>query len=434
MNGTRLQLLAWSVVLAAFVIFISGVVGTPWVGLRWLRAATRTETARVERKAGTIKLERDGVTVVLEQGGLQTATLTEGAIVTTQSDGRALVRLFDDGTVNLEPDTRLELGTMRRPRFGLGTTTPRVVLDVSAVTDAEGRLSVGRTWRNTDYSVRTPGAAVMLGEEARARIWLRPAQTRVHALEGPVDVAADQRSVRLATDRATVVLPGRGPSRPGPALENVLQNADFRQPASMGWYVSTDGEPPSGVAQATLKTGRRALDIQRTGSEGRPGNVSLKQDLKALELHDATFLGISVTLRIDSQSLGGGEQRTEYPLIVKLTVQPQSGVTDDFWTVGFYGVPSDEPLPPAEPTTYGILGIPVPFSRWVSFNSGNLLDSTSEGRLIVEAEAAGEAPRSLPVPGLRRFEPGPRELLMFELYASGHDYTSHADRVGLWIK
>jgi hypothetical protein len=243
-------------------------------------------------------------------------------------------------------------------------------------------------------------------------------------------------SVNLRRDQVSLVIEGEPPRRPQPALENILRNPTFREAPQLDWgRLETRDAVPPGTSGRVQLDGRWVLELERAESQGRPGSLHWRQDLDARELDEASFLGISLTLRIDGQSLmAGGEKGTEYPVIVKLVVEPQGGPTDDVWQLGFFAAPPGEEWVTREPLEDEIRGVPVPQSRWVTFHSGNLLDPAAVARLDAPPDVMDVDAVSGTLLRLKRFQPGPQRLLRFELYASGHDYRSYVDEVGLWVR
>lgn len=431
-DARRLQVLAWAIVVAAFGVFSVVAIGGPLTAARYLAAATTDEVATVELQAGSVTLERGGAAVLLEPAGLGRAPVREGAVLVTHGDGRAHVTFFDASTANVEPNTRLRFVAMRRPRFSSGDSTAEVVLELTALAAGGGRVSLGTTWLGTEMRLRTRDALVKLGPESRVRIELDDGATRVHAQDGSAEVTAQGATVVLGGDRVTVVPAGGEASPPRPALTNILANGDFRRPPGVGWVMRAEGQP-HGSARSMASDGRWALAMDRGQSEGRPGDVVLVQNLKAQDVTGATYLGISATFRIDHQSLAaGGERDTEYPLSLKLVVERQGGAQDVPWEVGFYAVDAgaEESTPPGD---LGILGVPVPRGKWVTFATGNLLDASEAPALVVSGMAESwTSPEALS--DVERFGLGPRRLLRFEIKGSGHDWTTYVDDVGLWVK
>jgi hypothetical protein len=129
---------------------------------------------------------------------------------------------------------------------------------------------------------------------------------------------------------------------------------------------------------------------------------------------EAEHLGVTADLRVLFQDLaGGGTRLTEFPVIVTLIATDANGDYVE-WRSGFYARPPD----PADPNS-PVPGAPhqqVAEGEWYRFDSGNLLDP--------------ENPNGFARLGLAR----PARLTRVLVKASGHDYVSEVDNVGVWVK
>ena len=419
--------------LGALLVCAIVAVGLPWVANGYAQAATIQEDALVERRDGSVTLVRGDRTVVLDPSGLRSAFAPEGTSITTLADGRALVRLFDESTVNMDPGTQLRVVSTRRARFPWGDAEPRVVLEVRPEGDNEARLTMGTTWLGTEMEVRAGDATVTLEPESHARLVVRGDRTSVHALDGHVGVTSAGKRVRLDADTVTEVVQGAAPLAPAPALANLIIDGNFRRPLRISWAVRAEGEP-LGTARTAVEDGRTVLEMERADSQGHPGDIVLEQSLSSHELSGASYLGLTVTLRIASQSLAaGGERDIEYPLMTKLVLERQDGSEDSPWEVGFYADdPGTEEPPPGE---LGITGVPVPRGEWVTFGTGNLLDPSSTPVLVgQDGEALTSPAVDAAFAAIERFDAVPQRLLRFELKGSGHDWFTQVDLVGIWTK
>jgi hypothetical protein len=86
------------------------------------------------------------------------------------------------------------------------------------------------------------------------------------------------------------------------------------------------------------------------------------------------------------------------------------------WVIGFYVVPP-ELSDPDDPRLVG-KHIQVPRGEWYAFESGNLLDDSTKFAF---------SRRDPPLPN-------PVTLKRVEVVASGHDYSSEVDSIGVWVK
>jgi hypothetical protein len=420
----RAQALAWVVLLAALAVFAIIAVGVPWLGVEYLRTATVAETASVEPKSGSVAIESvPGVPVLLQGNGPQ--EVAEGTTISTDAASKAFVRFPDGSTLSLEPDTRVTLRRLRRPRFRYGRVPRQIELVGAAQAGTTARLLAGSAWGDLRYDIVTPVGQVHLAPETHARLDLSDAKLTVVTADGQTEVTDGNRTIRLQADQRAVVQPDAGPVGPLPAVENALVNADFREASSTagggvaGW--TFDRSPPRsgdtadrGQSEARTLPGGGGITFVRRNSGGSSADMLYQQPLHDLDVTADSFIGVSGTLRVLNQSLaGGGTARTEFPVILNLIFVTQTG-EDYRWRVGFYAVPAA----PGDPTANDLAryDVKVPPGQWYKFDSGNLLDP---------ANPFGFGQRDLP---------RPVRLRRFEIVASGHDYESQVDSVGVWVK
>lgn len=422
--GRPIQAVAWLVLLGAFTVFLAGALGVPWLGVRYWRQATVPEPATVECKTGSCALSIRGAPAVAHRAESGETGVPEGTVYTTDGRSKGFVRVFDGASVHLEANTAIALERMRRPRFRGSESEPRVALRVLEPRQGTtSRLSLGTTWADTDVIVDTPMGRVFVQPETRVRLDLAREHLRLTVSEGTALVESGGRSVAVRADELVDVAPDTGPGVPRNALENILADGDFDVPLQRSdWRVRVDYPGDSeGVVRPTAAIERingdaaQAVRIVREDSNSTPADLIFEQLLDR-DLSNATKMSVWARLRINDQSLPlGGTRGTEFPVILKLVAESESGAQLD-WKVGFYAVPAPEDEPRnkyvAHPTDRQ-----VPLGEWVTFDSGNLLDDST--------------PYSL-----ARFhwpEP-PARLLRFEIIASGHDYSADVDQVELWVK
>ncbi len=420
----RVQALAWAVLGLGTLLFGALAIGLPALALHYARSATSGERAIVEPKLGSVAVQSPAGMPILLQGA-EPREVSEGSWISTDSTSKAFVQFADGSTLHLAPTTRVQLLAVRRSRFRIGRQPRHIRIRAEPEPGAEARLSAGAAWGDTAYAIVTAHGVVDLQPEARIRLRLTADQLTVVVTSGEAYLSRGQARVKLATDQRAVAQGERDLHGPLPALENRLRNPDFAQSAAetqgpADWTFDRQVSPtiarsdPGRALNELLPDGRSVLTFERLGSQGTPGTMLYAQSLEHLDVSECTYIGISATLRITFQSLpGGGTQRTEFPVILNLVYESASG--DDYrWRVGFYARP---PLPDdphlAEIQAYDVQ---VPMAEWYRFQSGNLL---------AEANPFGFAARQLPIPvRLRRCE----------IVASGHDYGSQIDEIGLWLK
>ncbi len=420
----RVQALAWVLIalgtLAATVLAIGG----PLLALGYARSATSADRATVEPKVGSVAVQSPAGMPILLQG-FEPREVGEGSWISTDGTSKAFVQFADGSTLHLAPTSRVQLMTVRRNRFRFGRQPRQIRIWAEPNSEAESRFSAGVAWGDTEYTILTPHATVAVRPEGRVRFRLSRDSLTVVVAAGEAEVNRGSERITLLTDQRAVVERGGSLRGPLPALENRLYNAEFAQVASesstpVGW--TFDRQVPAATARSDpgralverLPDGRRVLAFDRQGAGGTPGTLLYTQSLEHLDAGDCSYLGVSATLRITVQSLpGGGTERTEFPAILNLVYESASG--DDYrWRVGFYA----QPPRPDDPRRMELeaYDVQVPMAEWYRFESGNLLE---------QANPFGFAAHQLPVPV--RFR-------RFEIVASGHDFASQVDEVGLWLK
>lgn len=434
----NLQWVAWSVLLAASLVFLGLVIGGPWWAYRSYQSATAPQRAWVESKSGALKLSAGEDNLILESG-TPGQSVQEGWVVETLPNARAFVDLSDPERaaspgpiLNLDGGTVLALNTMRRPRFAGSGARRQLVLGARAAPGRSTSLDAAASWDDAALRIETPVGNVDFGPESRARLEFAPlplepgaaeprSLLRVIAVQGPITVTNAGRAVGLAADQRTEVLPEGVPAAPRSGPQNMVVNGSFREdPLSRGWVLDRYffGDPPTqGQASHQLQRGGRSVvRFEREGAEGTSADVYLRQDLD-LDLRHATRIQVIADLRVIAQSLpgggmGGSEGASEYPLILRLRTENHAGQECE-WPVGFYAV-APEPGSPFRSDN----GVQVAAGEWTRFDSGNLMDPDNPGGFALRTPDCDP----------------PARLVRIEIRASGHDYQSEIDSVGVWVE
>ena len=422
--GRNIQLVAWSVLFAGFVAFVALAVGAPWLTWRYVRSATVEEKATVACKSGSCSLSLGLDVPRVLRSSAQDREVSEGWTVGTDDGARALVRFFDDSTVNLETNTSIVLRQLRRPRFDLSQVPRRIALVANLPPpESVARLRIGSTWGDAEFLVDTVHGRVLVAPESHARLDLSSDHLRVTTSEGSVALVSDGRTVTVRADQRAESRAGAPPTEPRPALENIVVNGDFHaSPDARGWTSRVDlpGEVDGAVVprgfQTVLDDGSKVLRIVRENSESRPADIVFEQQLVDYDVSAATFIGVRARLRVRAQSLpAGGVRGGELPCIIRLVVESAGGEQHE-WAAGFYAVP----VGPEDGDRYNLkpewVNVEVALDEWHAFDSGNLLDGREHG-------------------SFQRFGlPRPVRLKRLEIVASGHDYASDIDEIAVWVK
>lgn len=414
----QLQRLAWAILLAAFAACAGLAVLIPWQTLIYLRTAHVGTATRAAALVGTLLLRRGAgeEPVAITPGNVHPRVL-EGDLVIADSQSQGLL-IFSEpapapardlATVQIYPNTQVEIRRARYPRFAVSPEPARIFLYVSIgrvrVTRLEGSralhlvvqtphgqaevlsgtLAVEVQNERTDFTVRGGvsrvqgrGSIQELRRDQRARIGL---DGRV---EGPLGAGRN-----LLPDLFQAPLPERDPEGPAPPNQWAIFN-----------FVKQPGEPAGRVAQ-TAEAGRRALTLARTGFDHAQTGLFLilnqdVRDFRSLQLH--------ISLKILAQDVAVcGVVGTECPLMIRLEYKDING-NDRQWLQGFYAIGEVTPqtpdrcLPQVCPPPYNP-HVRVPLGEWYTFDSGNLMETL---------RAAGAPPAT---------------LTRLRIYASGHSYA-----------
>jgi hypothetical protein len=418
------QVVAWAVMLGAFLLFVALLVGVPWLAIRYTRSATVEQSADVECKSGSCALARQSSAPRVLRPGEDVPPVSEGFTLSVDEGAGALVRFFDGSALNLVRDASVELTRMRRPRFGSSDHAPEV--EVQALAPSSGTTSIltaGAAWGDVQYDIVTPHGTISMAPESHAWIELSEEKLRVKGLEGTVTVHNPNGSVALGSDQVTLVEGGGAPAAASGGLVNIVANSDFDEPlGTSGWLSRIDvpggQDDPAQTYIETLADGRSVARISRTDSGGRPADVVYEQALDDFDVSGATALIVKARLRVLEQSLPlGGMRGTEMPARINLIYEDADG-EQIAWMVGFFSQFPDDPTEPEDKYVLSgeITNVEAPWGEWVEFDSKNLLDATND---------AGFARRGLPPPV---------SLERLEIVASGHDYASDIDSVEVQVK
>ena len=445
-NGRSIEFIAWCVLLTAFAGFLAALFGLPWLAVQFVRTATDPQLAMVECKTGW------GVQLATDQGPVAVLSDSDGqrpvgehTIITTLGNAKALVSLFNQSTLHLEPATVLTLERMRKPQFGWNHRPPEIALAVEPARDQDvpaASLSVGTTSATQAFRISTPLGSVDIAPESKVCLNVRTTDVSVATIAGQATVSSRRGSVTLRTDQLTHIAAGGAPDGPFPRQANRVRNPDFRLPPDPepgnNWsfriepFANFPTPTDPATAPDTLGTGwaredaRTVIRFARHNSGGSSADMVYEQVLQNFELDTSgacgtRYLGVTALVRVLSQSLpGGGTRDTEYPVRLKLTLEDKEN-KQIAWNVGFYAVAPDPAERPSDAQFMTAIGVPVRPGEWTAFDTGNLLDRSSpysfDNATYTET-----------------FTPPLVRLLRLEIIASGHDYESEVDSVGVWVK
>ncbi len=362
--------LAWTVLLLAFVTFCVLVVAVP-LGVRWyILNATNAKTTAVTSIRGTVLIERPNATLPVPIVDGDTQDVDETTRIVTDGTSQAVLTFFNDSTVTLYGETTVRIQRARVPRYALSQRPDTIVVQLE-----QGRVRVTPvSGSQLTFEVHSPQGVVSLGE-GNFSIEVSDEGTEVTARTGSAQLVAAEEVVRLAAGERSLVSPGKSPSAPLPAEQNLLADGDFSAPLADAWEIYRV-EPPGGVITTSAKIaeteGREALRFLSEGEDNLHSEIGIIQQVNE-SVQDFDSLRIQVDVRLDQQSLpGGGTLGSEFPVMVHLAYKDAEG-NDRDWYHGFYYVPA--------PENWVLRNTPdnsnerVARVLWYPYESINLLDS-----------------------------------------------------------
>jgi len=402
--------LAWTVLLASFVVFCLLVVSIPLSIQRYLVTATKSYPARVTAYYGAVLVNTG-------RGGDPTAIQTdesnrevqEGTTLTTQPSSEAFVRLFEDSSFQVWNSTQVTILEARSPRFSSSPHATRIVVVVES-----GRVILGVApesgERRRHFEVRTPHGVIRL-QEGNYSVSVTQTETEVSVRTVR---AVGQATLEAANERVTLQLGERGritgeqpPEGPLPGQHNLLVNGDFQQPLSTGWIVweshdKKEEEPGSVSVEAVSE--RQVVHFVRRGGNQQHAENGIRQELN-IDVRNMSALQIHLNVKLIYQSLsGGGWLSSEFPLMVRLRYRDANG-SEREWLRGFYYANWENRSVNDQEANRGML---IPQNIWRPFESENLMLTLGDQK--------------------------PAHLISLAVYASGHDYESMVSDVGVLVK
>ncbi|MBN1658892.1 MAG: FecR domain-containing protein [Anaerolineae bacterium] len=397
--------LAWTVLWTAFILFCVLAVSIP-LGVRaYLMNAFEDQEARLQRIAGTplVRREENG----LPFGVPETATVLPGDQIVISEGTRAILDLFERSHITLYSNTTFSLDRAGSPRFRTSDRPNEV-----SVTLTSGRVSIGRALageRDTRFTVLTPQTSVLL-DEGSYRVQVTPEGTEVTVLRGRAVVGSDPTGLVLSDGMRSSVDAAGTIVGPMPTARNLVRNGDFQEPLETAWITSTIVYTTAiqpGHVSIVEDGGRRAARLFRLEpDDGTHTEVIISQKLDQ-DVRDFRRIGIALDVLVRFQSLsGGGQQSSEFPVIVRLDYRDEWG-NNHFWTHGFY-YQNQAGYAIATDAWGNPLGEQIAQDVWYSYESGNLSDLLGDSR--------------------------PMYLISLEIYASGWNYDSLISDVQLIVE
>jgi hypothetical protein len=397
---------AWVILTVSFFLCCVLAVTVPLGARSFLLHATRAKTLFLQATEGTAQL--------LPPGDSEPTAVTdrrqapEGSRIATDAAAKALLTMaLDDAgqrvlaTVQLDPGTTLSVREARSPRFALSQDPHRTSFDFTS-----GRLFIA-TQRVDDRDVAvyltTPDTEVAFGIGI-LDLTVREGETQVRVRSGTAQVMAAGSEVTVNAGERVNVGGGRAPEFPAPDTVNLIVNGGFEGQLTPLWREFAEVKPGFSPGTVDLvRDGRRnVVHFTRREEDGVPNRVGVEQVVsRDVQGYDSLLLRFDLKVLAHSVP-GGGEQATEYPVMVDLAFTDIYG-KDLHWYQGFYAfsLPPGSPYP--EPT-----GERVPLGIWYTYESPDLFDAL------------------LATP--------PARINSITVYAVGHDYESMVSDVVLTVQ
>jgi hypothetical protein len=383
--------IAWLIIWFSAAVFGVVLYGAIWGVGYYREQATTPRTARLEILGGTVLYQPEDA--VRESLAQDRSTLQDGdRIRTTAEGGMALISLPDGSTVQLWPETQVQVKQLRTSTFNNNRS---IFLLVQNGGHTRVTVAVPQTLERR-FEVQTPQGRALL-REGSYRIEVGPPGTEVAVSAGSASVTAREESIELLHSERTIVPPNGHPSPRMPATRNLVRNGDFGRGFG-DWAQGSRNEEDGVSGQVSLveQDGRTSVRMRRQGSHSKHGETFVQQAINK-DVRDEGSLKLTMDVKVLSQTLsGGGVLGSEYPLMVKLRYRDAYG-SENFVVRGFY-----VENPQGNPVTNGIK---VVANQWTPV----IIDLFDD----------------------KAVHPRPAQLLSVEIEGSGWDYESFVTGIQL---
>lgn len=380
--------MAWTIILASFVVFIFLAVSIPLAIRYAIRYTTVSDKAELEPTLGTLLLYQSASTteampISNAQGGntSNTATIEEGNIIEATGDSaQGTLRLISAegsgealGSVQIFSGTRLEMLQIRRPFFARSPEPYQVRLRLDK---GEARIFTNSgDQRPLRVELETPHGVASLNagsynvavDETQTDITVRDGQAiLMHDKASPITVNIGLHAWMTQDNLAQV---------PVLAEQNLIRNGNFTREttksipaASDVWTTTVIAENvTAGSVKFVPRDGRSVAYFIRQGEDNVHSEVSINQEVNK-NLKGYTSLILQLDVNIIRQTLAGaGYQGSEFPLRVEISYTDVYG-KDLHWGWGFYS------LDPESTYRAVVDGEKIEQAQWHHYESPNLID------------------------------------------------------------
>lgn len=398
--------LAGASIVAGLLIFGALVYGLVFTFTSFIPSLTDSRTATMTATVGTVELREAGSNRWSIPAPSQ--QLHEGDTIRTRENSRALITLFDQSTATLYPLTEMTIVSMRANRFGSALRSqPRTIVKLR---ETSGRALLGVAHLNPvsdlQFEVESgPGRASFM--EGSYIVKVTPNETfEVVATRGRSVVSGAGGEVIIRGGERTQVRGSQPPDSPILAAEDLIENGTFVRAENndkpLKWDVlapTPEGRDVPGRTRLTSDEGFPVVRFTRVG-----GTYHAEQGLRQTVNQDVTdynLIRLELRFKVFSQNVPvGGDQGSEYPLMVRVNYLDQTGAQALF-VRGFYVQNEGN-----RPTTNGQQ---VKANEWINLAGEDALQ-------------------------LQRVVPKVQLIQSVEVMASGHDYDSEIQRVALVVE
>jgi hypothetical protein len=429
--STRLERVAWAVMLASFFTFCTLVTLGGVALYQFLFVSTVPMDVTVQASRGSLGITGTDLREEVVQGAR--AFPIGGRVRPSDVDSQGEIVLRDPyrkgafvASVTLNGSAAVaSLGSAERQRFSWGTTGYTV--DLEGVSGRLEFLVANDLAHGITLELMTANRVrLVMNSPGRYRIEVRDGEVLVESDGGPVVLLPpDDLPALTITSTSSYTVATNDLRAVSPPNELVV-NGDFSAVAEAsspdlpslptGWacsHTNADPSAPRGVFTVRDVDGRRALTLSRGGGVQSNGETICQQGAQMGEVwqdisaYDS--LVIQTTFYIERQSLAAcGYLGSECPLMLRLDYLRRDPTSGDLvrgeLVYGFYTLPDFSGAYPSTCPSCRLSHVRVQPATWFTFDSGNILAGFS----------ADERP--LAVSRVR-------------LYASGHEYDVKVSRM-----
>ncbi len=410
--------MAWTIILACFVIFMFLAISIPLAISYAIRYTTVSDKAEIQPALGTLLLYQSATSEALAvtgprdvvEGNMISATngSTQGTLklISAEGEGEAL------GSVDIYAGTNLEVLHIRRPLFKRSREPYQVDLRLN-----KGEASIFTNTgdqRPLQVELETPHGTISL-KAGNYRISVDSAQTNITVRSGQAILMHATNTLSVDTGLRAWMTHDQLARAPKPD-QSLIRNGNFTSIATASMPAASDVWTSTvvadNVAQGSVsfvaREGRSVAYFRRDGEDSAHTEVSIKQTIgKNVNLYNELILQLDANILFQSLP-GGGDVNTEFPVRVEINYTDIYG-KDLSWGHGFYYRLLDG-SPPRLVDCERVDCSKFPQAQWQHYESPNLIE-------LWKAKGTPAA-----------------RINSIRVYASGHNYRSMISDIDLVAK